>query len=211
MMDEIKRLERRPFQFWFEDGIWEMAFGAMILFLGIFFLGQLIIPRKPLWLALWVVASLPVLFFSARFVNRGIQSSKEKWTYPRAGFVSYQRQGGFKRSRRFSWRGAILGLVSGLTYSLLKDVSGFSWPLLVFGFLCGIAILYIAVRTNQARFFLLSIVMFIAGIILAKARADVIIGLGVLYAVQGLFLIASGRITFGRFVRQNPVREGNEP
>jgi hypothetical protein len=211
MMDEIKRLERRPFQFWFEDGIWEMAFGAMILFLGIFFLGQLIIPRKPLWLALWVVASLPVLFFSARFVNRGIQSSKEKWTYPRAGFVSYQWQDGFKRSRRYSWRGAILGAITGFAYPFLKDLSGFSWPLLVFGFIWGMAIFYIAVRTNQARFFLLSIVMLIAGIILARARVDVIFGLDVLYAVQGMFLIVSGRITFGRFVRQNPVREENEP
>jgi hypothetical protein len=211
MIDEMKRLERRTAQYWFEDGIWEMAFGALMLLMGIYLFSWLIIPRKPLGIALWGISAFPLLMICVWIVNRVIRSSKEKWTYPRLGFVSYQRQDVAKRGRRFSWRGGILGGVVGFASPFLKDLAGFSWFIMGGGVILGLSILYVALRISQTRFFLLSIIMLSAGTILATTRLDPAIGLAILYAIQGLFLIAAGRITFGRFVRNNPVREGNEP
>ena len=108
MIDEKKRLERRTVQYWFEDGIWEMGIGAMSLWIALYFLIETIIPPRTLWRVLWGVTAIPVFFLGAKFMARAVRSSKEKWTYPRTGFISYRRQNDLKRSRRFSWPGSDL-------------------------------------------------------------------------------------------------------
>jgi hypothetical protein len=135
MDTDLKKVERRTIQYWYEDGIWEMAFGMMVLFLGIYLLGYALISMKSLWLVLWSIGTLPVFIFGVRFVRRAVRLLKEKLTYPRAGFISYRRPDGRKRPRRFSLVGGLAGIAGALAYSLSRNSGGFSWYLAGFGLL----------------------------------------------------------------------------
>ena len=209
-MDEIKRLERRTVQYWFEDGIWEMGFGAISLVSGICLLGISLIPTKSLWRVLSLPVVFAVLYIGVRLVNRAVRSSKEKWTYPRTGFVSYRRQNDSKLFRRFSWRGGFFGFAFALVYGFLRELAGFSWVLVFSGLVLGFAIFYNALRTSLIRFYILSAIIVVAGAALAGAGLSSLAGLGLIFAVQGVGLIATGRITFVRFIRDIPISAGNE-
>jgi MFS family permease len=184
-----------------------MAFGMMVLFLGIYLLGYALIPMKSLWRTLWGIGMLPVIIIGIRFVRRTVRLLKEKWTYPRAGFVSYRRPDGRKRPRRFSLVGGMAGIASALGLSLLRYSAGFSWVLAGFGLLFALILFYIALRTNLVRFFFLSVLVFATGIVLARSGLEAVSGLSVFYCLMGLALCASGAITFRQFVRKNPVLE----
>jgi hypothetical protein len=210
MIDEKKRPERRTVQYWFEDGIWEMGIGAMNLLCALYFLIETIIPPRTLWRVLWGVTAIPVFFLGAKFMARAVRSSKEKWTYPRAGFISYRRQNDLKRSRRFSWRGAILGCAYGAAFNFLREISDFSAYLVLLALSSGLVLLYIAANTSETRFFLLSAVIIGAGLFLAYVRVEFFIQLGIFFAIEGVALVVSGRTTFGQFVSHNPIPNGDE-
>jgi len=207
---DLKKIERRTVQYWFEDGIWEMAFGGWILLSGIFTFGFALTPGKPLWRALGWVVLMAVVIFSARYVARTVRRLKEKWTYPRAGFVSYRRPDGQERPRRFSWVGALAGFASALTYGLLRDLVGYSWAQAGFGLLMALTFIYTAMRTNLLRFYVLSVFLLAAGIFVAQSGLNALSGVGVLCCLLGLALFASGVITLRRFIRKNPVLERDE-
>jgi MFS family permease len=207
MDTNLKKVERRTIQYWYEDGIWEMTFGVMVLFPGIYLLGYALIPMKSLWRALWAIGMLPVIIIGIRFVRRTVRLLKEKWTYPRAGFVSYRRPDGRKRPRRFSLVGGMAGIVGALGYSLLRYSVGFSWVLAGFGLIFALTLFYIAIRTNLIRFFLLSVFVFAMGIVLARSGLAAVSGLSAFYCLMGLALCVSGAITLRQFVRKNPVLE----
>jgi hypothetical protein len=184
-----------------------MAFGVMVLFLGICFLGYALIPAKSLWRGLWLIGMLPVFIFGVRFVGRTVRLLKEKLTYPRAGFVSYRRPDGRKRPRRFSLVGGLAGIAGALAYSLSRNSGGFSWYLAGFGLLFALMLFYIALRTNLIRFFLLSVLVLAIGIVLARSGLAAISGLCIFYCLMGSALCVSGAITLSQFVRKNPVLE----
>jgi MFS family permease len=207
MVTDLKKVERRTIQYWYEDGIWEMAFGVMVLFLGIYLLGYALIPAKSLWRGLWSIGMLPVFIFGVRFVGRIVRLLKEKLTYPRAGFVSYRRPDGRKRPRRFSLVGGLAGIAFALAYSLSRNSGGFSWFPAGFGLLFALMLFYIALRTNLIRFFLLSVLVIASGIVLARSALAAISGLSIFYCLMGLALCVSGAITLRQFVRKNPLLE----
>ncbi len=207
MVTDLKKVERRTIQYWYEDGIWEMAFGVMVLFLGIYLLGYALIPAKSLWRGLWSIGMLPVFIFGVRFVGRTVRLLKEKLTYPRAGFVSYRRPDGRKRPRRFSLVGGLAGIVGALAYSLSRNSGGFSWVLAGFGLMFALTLFYVAIRTNLIRFFLLSVLVLASGIVFARSGLAAISGLSAFYCLMGLALCVSGAITLRQFVRKNPVLE----
>ena len=208
MDTNLKKVERRTIQYWFEDGIWEMAFGGMVLFLGIYLLGgYALTPAKSLWHSLWLLGVLPFIFFSFRFMVRAVRLLKEKLTYPRAGFVSYRKPDSRKRLRRPSLIGGLSGITSALWYSLLKNLGGFSLALAGFGLLFALLLFYIALRTNLIRLFLLSVLSLATGIILARCGLEGTSGLWAFYCLMGMAVCVSGAITLRQFVRKNPILE----
>ena len=207
MDTDLKKVERRTIQYWYEDGIWEMAFGVMVLFLGIYLLAYALIPAKSLWRGLLSIGTLPVFIFGVRFVRRAVRLLKEKLTYPLAGFISYRRPDGRKRPRRFSLVGGLAGIVGALAYSLSRNSGGFSWVLAGFGLMFALTLFCVAIRTNLIRFFLLSVLVFASGIVFARSGLAAISGLSAFYCLMGLALCVSGAITLRQFVRKNPVLE----
>lgn len=210
MATNFKKVELRTIQYWFDDGIWEMALGGWIFLFGILSLGVALIPGKPFWRVLGWTAILAIAILSVRFAGRAIRRLKEKWTYPRAGFVSYRRPGGQKKPRRFSWIGGLAGLVSALGYGLLRDFFGYSWAQAGMSLLMALTFFYTAVRANLFRFYVLSIFTLVAGIFVARSGLNALSGIALFGCLLGLALFASGTITFKQFVKKNPVLEKDE-
>ena len=207
MKDELEKIERRPIQYWYEDGIGELAFGAIGLCLGFYFWIHTWIPPGSAWHALWGVGMFPLLFFGFRFLNRAIRALKQKLTYPRTGYVSYRRP---KRKRkRFSLLGGLVGAASALAYGILKSdafpkLNTISWIALVTGLFCAAMLFWAGLKTDIPRFFVLAAISGTAGIALSVAGFGEMTALGAFWGILGASHCLSGAVTLLRYLRRNP-------
>jgi lysylphosphatidylglycerol synthetase-like protein (DUF2156 family) len=105
-MDQVERLMQRPLLYNNIDGVGELA-------LGFFFLGYVLIQRLPFHSSIWrrygVLLGFLLLIAA---IHYGVKAIKKHITYPRTGFVEYQKRG-------YIWKGAIAGAVVGLFFGLI--------------------------------------------------------------------------------------------
>jgi len=205
MENDLKKIERRPVRYWFEDGIYEMAFGAISLCLGFYLYAYAWIPRRSLWSVLWAIGTFPLLVFGFRFVNKILGALKQKWTYPRTGYVSYRRP----KKKKFSLLGGLTGAGSALIYGFLKfgpfpKLSSISWWPMVGGFLFAATHVWVGLKTDIGRFYVLAVISGASGIGLSVAGLGEMPALGALWGILGVSQVISGAITFRRYLRRNP-------
>jgi len=86
---EVSRVQRRTLQYWFEDGLVELAIGSSFLLLSSWIATMSLLPTS---VAGKLGAGFPVayilIFLACR---RVIRRAKEGLVYPRTGYVSYAR------------------------------------------------------------------------------------------------------------------------
>ncbi|MFC1923666.1 hypothetical protein ACFLY4_10305, partial [Chloroflexota bacterium] len=73
---------QRTRQYWFSDGLVELSVGGTFIILGLYFYIQSILPSGSL-----VLLAIGVIFLSRYVVNK----FKSHLTFPRTGYVSYNR------------------------------------------------------------------------------------------------------------------------
>lgn len=155
MTDPIQIDLNRPQRYWYVDGLAEMAGGAVIFLIGLVYTvsgwlpqglargllvgpGQIIVILGAGWLARWAVPRL-----------------KERLTYPRTGYVEYQRP---VRSRRLA-RVFMVGLM-GFAVSVLTAFLGRGLPERLWSFFIGLtlalAFAYLGARIGLRRFYALA-------------------------------------------------------
>jgi hypothetical protein len=205
---DFKRIERRTRQAGYDDGIAEMGLGVLgLLGGGCFFSYSFFPPGFPGPL-FWGIGVFAATIVGARLIGRAIRSLKQKWSYPRAGYASYRPPGGTGKRRLISLSGAVAGFVSALAYGFLKDSFGFASPPFFFGLLFSLSYIYTGIRLRLARFYLYSFVAVVAGTILGQTGWTWRISMGALFAILGAVLLVSGVVVFSRFLRRNPIGEG---
>ena len=95
--NEIKKLMQGTQRYWYEDGFQDMGFGGFILGIGLLFFAQgLTPPGSPLWL-LWGIGGPLLLIGGGLVVNKFVRTLKERVTWPRTGYVNYERASGKSR------------------------------------------------------------------------------------------------------------------
>jgi hypothetical protein len=97
--NDIDRLMKQTQRYWYEDGSADMAMGGFMLLIGLLFVGEsLTPPGSPLW-ALGGMG-LPVFLIGGGLVAGWmVKRLKSRVTYPRTGYVEYERRG----LARFAW------------------------------------------------------------------------------------------------------------
>src|SRR5512133_1902856 len=98
--NSTEEIKKRAQRYWYEDGIWEIAFGLINALLG----GYLLITAQFSWsgplaivLLLLQMAVIIGMFWS---INKIVKYMKERITYPRTGYVAYRRPAPGARLKR---------------------------------------------------------------------------------------------------------------
>jgi hypothetical protein len=201
MNDDFKAIEKRTARSFYDDGLTEIAMGAIFLLLGGYFFGQMALPEGSFFHSLLIASFILVIFFSGVLINKILRFLKNRITYPRAGFVSFRKARSPKRKRIAAVSAALIGA---LISALLGISPTFRAALpAVNGILLGFALLLLASKTGVLRFFALAVASAAVGVALVAAGIGDIRGISLYYALFGVSLAVSGLITLAVFLRRN--------
>jgi hypothetical protein len=206
MKTQINEFTRRTHRYWMVDGLAEIAIGGLFLLISLVLLASTLL-TPGLLQALLPALGLPLFIIGgSRIMSRLLDKLKARTTYPRTGFVAYPPRSA--AHRRIIW-----SLGAGLTLILLAFVaimgpSSQTWMPLLDGLLLGLVLLFVS--QGVPRFYLLSGLAFLVGLLLSLGHAGGDLGHGLFYGIMGLLLIISGSLTFRSYLRRNPLVEDGD-
>jgi len=188
---EINETIKRTKRYWYVDGFSEIGVGLLLIVIILFnHLAGLV--QQPVLQIILFVAGLPALIIlGSRGLSRVVVKLKEKYTYPRTGYVAYQGKTGSRRWKRILLAGT-LGLLVGALTSLLSGSLPIFYQQLFVILMIALAYIYIGYSIGLKRFF------WIAGATLALGGALILAGaseaqyLLIFFVGQGLIWIVSG-------------------
>lgn len=198
MKNELDTAMQRTRQYWYVDGLNEMAFGAISLLLGVYFYTQATLPPDSLLYRILDTAFVLILVGGGLLANRIVSRIKATLTYPRTGYVSYPQP---SKNRRL-----LLALVAMLVAALVSmflilTPASLDWMPAISGLVVGGVWLFIAIKIGITRFYLLAAVSLILGGALAVSGLDNILAVGIYYASMAVAMFISGGLTLLRYLR----------
>ena len=198
MNNKLDQTIQRTQQYWYVDGLAEIAFGVLSLLLGLYFFAKATMSaQSPLGFVLdigFVVLVVGYGFLAGRI----LKAVKLRLTYPRSGYVSYPRAKG-KRRRTTFIIGAIIGALLGVTFA--TDLVSSNLIPAINGLLVGGAWLFVAYKIGLFRFYAMALLSAFLGIGISIAGLGDMIGLAVYYLVTSLIILASGGYTLFTYLR----------
>ncbi len=208
MNDDLKGIERRPIQYFYSDGLIEIAIGVIFLLLGGIIFGQSVLPENSPVGHILTILFVLILISSGFLVGRILRFLKNRLTYPRTGYVEYKKKAPNPRRKRAA---AIVGAVVGAALSGLVAAapSVRLWLPALNGLLLGLAVYLFWRRAGVSRFLILAGASALVGIGIALAGVADIKGIGLYYVLFGAAVIISGLVTFAGYWRRS--RTAMEP
>ncbi|KYK28242.1 MAG: hypothetical protein HXS48_20135 [Theionarchaea archaeon] len=189
---DLKKLEKKAFTSYHEDGIVDIFAGAWILFFGIFSMCT----DRPWFAGMFPVYGLP--FFAL---------AKKKITVPRIGYVKFSQQRTSLMFIVFLWITAIFTVFGIMlytdnspswVYALLHD-----YPKLLFGIIVGLLFFVCAWVTRILRFYAYT------ALILAASVIGHVFGPNIQYEyfplVLGVLILSVGVLVLIQFIQTYPV------
>lgn len=211
MKDDIDKTIKRTQQYWFIDGLTEIAVGIVFLLIGVLFLVEAAAPPdSPM--AHVSALGLPVLVIVGWLVARRlVAAAKVRLTYPRTGYVRYRARPASQRINRFVV-GALVGAATALLVAAvgLTTPASLAWIPALEGLFVGLFWLYYGHQVSLTRFYVLGGLSVMIGAVVALSGAGDILGNGMYFGLMGLALIGSGALTLWDYVHhtQSP---GEDP
>ena len=196
----LNKLTKRPFQYWFEDGIGEFVMGILYFLIGINFYIQATI-RSPQIKAIISLVSVFIIGGGVIITRKIIGRIKEHIIYPRTGYVSYP-----KHPSKAKIVISIVSLVALAVFALFlrKSTSAFDWTPIVISIICGLLMLYQAIQTSILRLYIESILAIFLGIVIAFLDMGEIFSSGIFFISFGLVLIVGGGCAFVYYLKNAP-------
>jgi hypothetical protein len=205
MKNDLYQARKRTFQYWYVDGLNEMAFGTICLLLGGIFWAQAIIPEESMLTPMLTISFVLVVVIGGLILGRLLEAIKQHLTYPRTGYVAYTR-----REPRRKWiLGAVSALLAAIIAQLVINYAAIQNVAIAFvGFVIGAALLFVALRVRLERFYLLAAFSALAGAAVAWLKYDLTRASAVYYGLLGVALFISGGLTLIKYLRQtSPLQE----
>ncbi len=202
MNKNFSAVQKRAIQYWFVDGLAEIAAGLVSLFLALLF-----------WI--WQVAftwrwSLPVILFAGLAVSFGIrliiQRIKERTTYLRTGYAS-PFSGLERRWSVISLVAFTIFLVGSNYYLSSTGQQGLLWSPVLAGLTFAFLFTWTGAMTKLRRFYFLAFLSLCLGVILVATGVDYFRGMGVTAGVVGLVLLYQGYRVRRAYLHQDLKRD----
>ena len=206
---DLKDLERKAFRSTFQDGLWDIFLGLLLLNMG----GGTLLGGSglsPLW-------SMVVLTGFAAVVLLGFWGAKKFITTPRLGSATFgeQRKSKLRRVRVVLFLSVLMGALmclwglgawSGRLPYLLAEIP---IPAYVWAVQCLVVFSVAAYFMDVARFYFYAVLFalpFPLGILLAR-NTDLSgsVSMFITFGVAGVVMVVWGAVLFIRFLRRYPV------
>jgi hypothetical protein len=207
---EINETIKRTKRYWYVDGFSEIGVGLLLIATILFNYLAGLVQQPALQIVLFVVGLPALIVLGGREMSRVVVKLKEKYTYPRTGYVAYQGKTGSRRWKRVLLAGT-LGLAVGVLTSFLSGSLPIIYQQVFVTSLIAFAYIYIGYSIGLKRFY------WIAGATLALGGALILAGtpeaqyLLMFFIGQGLVWIASGLATMRQyFGSTQPPSEAGE-
>ncbi len=208
MTTSIKNLTRRTYQYWYNDGLTELAAGSLILLIGLINLALALLNSSILNQVSLIFQPL-VLIGGVFAINGIIKPLKERYVYPRTGYVAYHKPEG-RRLHLLRAMAAVLGLVIAIAAALLLRVINEAWIPAFVGLALAMFMTYLGVKLGLMRFFVVAGFTILLGIIAAWLQLNDLYAKFFIYGGFGLALIVSGGLTLWHYLRSTQPPAGEE-
>lgn len=205
-MIDIKCIERRTAQSWFEDGIAEIGFALWIGWMGLILLGFAVFPAQSTAKSLLDVGWIPALLLGAWLVNPFIRFLKRKLTDRRTGYVSPCPPAGKKRTELALLSAGVSAIIAFSFVLLLGRLpSGLNTAPALAGLAIVLALIVLAFRTRHLRLVLVAGAVAGVGIVLSTSKAGLSAAMAILLGSAAAGLFISGGITLALHLRRYPI------
>ncbi len=209
-MVDIEKIEKRTVRSFYEDGLFEIALGAVFLLLGGYFFAQTAAPKGSVLEDVLSVLFILVIGSSAFLGNRILRFFKRRITYPRTGYVTFRKKEPSPRRRIAT---AVVAGIIGASMAALYSLSPSVKVLLpaVNGLLLAVAVLLFANRVGFIRYYLLAAASVVIGFAVTAAGIGDIKGVSLYYGIFGAAVVLSGLVTLVVYLRRSPRPEAAGP
>jgi hypothetical protein len=219
MNNDLKKTQLRTLQYQHMDGTFELTFGGVFLLNAVCFYGfsRLEISNPSLTNGLLSFAPLVVFMGGIFLIDALVQRFRRRVTFPRTGYISYQKPKPLKRSTRlFIWIG--IPVLTVITVVLLflnrskfpmeqnQDYAGNLIPGF-FGVMFGGLYAIMGWKIALPRFFLVALVSLLVGAWLFVRGLQTYLGMAFIFGVTGVSLCISGGVTLWRYLLDTPLQE----
>jgi len=202
-MNDITAAQRRARGYWFVDGVAEIAGGVSLVLCGALLYAAVATGAE--WMGTAALVVLIAGFPVSAWVVRAV---KERITYPRTGYVEYQ-----KPSRMRMFAAAAVGfVVASLMVPVTTVARGgqVSVVVLALGLAVGAALAVRAWRTGVPRFYVMAASTVVFSAIMSTSEAvGVQDAIGLVLAFEGLVLAANGTWTLLHYLKANRPPQGD--
>jgi hypothetical protein len=192
----------RPFRYFYEDGLVELAVGTLFLAAGLA-IGAwgTSSPDSP-WRLLGVAVLIGIPLAGSLIFRSLVQKVKDRWIHPRTGYVEY----GDPQPSKARWvviAGALVLAASGFFLpDRLNDMS------LVEGALLGLVLATLGHRARLGRFYLLAAIAALIGLAAALLLNSDVSGSAVTFGATGGVMMLSGACALNRYLASHPPQPG---
>jgi hypothetical protein len=205
VQSNLSDVEQRVRRYWYTDGLGELMGGGMCLLLGLYFSAQQYVgDQSPLGEVLqsgFAVILISGVMVARRLVNR----LKMRLTYPRTGYVEYETSGKNILPRGL-FAAAIAMTVAIFSVVIVRRIDAIDSMVAVTGVLfAAILLIKQGWSSGMPRFYILSVLALVLGIVLSVSGFARGYNLGVFYGLMGIAFGISGGLTLRRYLQQNPL------
>jgi len=202
-MVDIEKIEKRTVQSFYEDGLFEIALGAVFLLLGGYFFAQMSAPKGSALEGALSILFVIVIGSSAFLASRILRFFKRRITYPRTGYVAFKKKEPSVRRRVAT---AVVAGIIGASLAALYSLSPSVKVLLpaVNGLLLAIAVLLFANKVGLIRYYILAAVSAVIGFAVTAAGIGDIKGVSLYYGLFGAAAVLSGLAALVVYLRRSP-------
>jgi hypothetical protein len=204
MNEDLKTIQVKTTQYWYSDGVYELAFAALCLVLALFLLAQALLPKDTLIYHILVSSFVLILLGSVFWLARLVNIIKARLTYPRTGYIAYQ-----SKPRQTLWLSFLLGssIAALMSFLVIKGLITLSMMPALAGLVFALVLLLFSIRTGLARFTLIGLIALLTGGVLSWLGIGDNLGLSIFFGLIGLTFALSGFCTLRSYLINTTLPE----
>ena len=206
MNDSVKKQKQRTLQYWYVDGLSEMASGFIFLLLALTFWIVHKLPGSLLSGLMAGVGQPLIIILGLLFASRVVRRIKENLTYPRTGYVSYRNRHGKRR-----WLSMVITILVSATFAvitvLVMQYLGEIKIIIFVGLLVALSKIFIAYRVGLLRFYISAGLTFVLALLLAWFYPGSYAVYYLFFLGMGTIWLISGLVTLLKYLRDTKEQE----
>lgn len=198
MNGNIDQAIRKTRRYLYDDGFKEIGVGILLALFAMFLVLRMQIPHDSPWFDA-VNVGMPLLIMGSGFFGTAlIKRLKERITYPRTGYVAFDRSRGWQ-----GWFAIVIA--AGIGLPMLIGYATHLYQPIISGVVFAIGCAFLGQYFTTQRFYALGIVSMLCGTVAALLNLSDILGMCFVLAGFGISMAISGGLALRRYLTQNPT------